>query len=401
MSEHLQESNSEKDVQPTEQAKPEVQPEEKAQNTQDAQYTYRWSYEAQAAYDRRELARQRGKGARVYALVMCLAFAICLLVLGGTVWLSSMETPDRSLSAAEVAEIVNPGTVLIYAANNDTGGYGTGFFVRSNGYIATNYHIVEGMTKIQVETYAGEKRDATLKWHSAYDDLAILKIEGENYPILSIGSSSALKMGETAIAIGNPAGNLCPWTLTQGVVSAVNRTVTVEEGSMIIDLLMIQTDAQVNPGNSGGPLCNDRGEVIGIVARKMTDYEGLGLAIPIDGAMAMINAYLDTGSTDGMVSSVSRARPAIGIQVLDIKKGETVSGDYKAPENGVLVAAVDENGPGSGVLQEGDIILFMDGKRVEDGTALKELLFSYRPGDRATLTVDRYGERLTVNIRFS
>jgi len=365
-------------------------------------YTYRWSYEAQAAYDRKELKEKRGKGAKVYAIVMSVAFLLCLAVLGGTVMLSALETPDRSLSASQVAELVNPGTVLIYASSEDSSGYGTGFFVRSNGYIVTNYHIVNGMSSVTVTLYSGEELDAKVQWYSLYDDLAILKVEGENFPVLTLGDSSQLKMGDTAIAIGNPAGNLCPWTLTQGVISSVNREVTVDDfDTHIVDLTLLQTDAQVNPGNSGGPLCNDRGEVIGIVSRKMTDYEGLGLAIPINGAMELVNAYLETGTTEHIVSKVSRARPQMGVSVVNVKVGDRITNDYKAPCDGILVVAISENSGASKVLMIGDIIISLDGKTVTNQEALKKILYQYRVGDTVNVGICRNGENLTVKLKFS
>ena len=365
-------------------------------------YAYRWSYEAQAAYDRKERKEKRGKGAKVYALVMGVAFLLCLAVLGGTVWLSALETPNRALTTAEVADRVNPGTVLIYAANNDSSGYGTGFFVRSDGYIVTNYHIVSGMKKISVTLYSGEEIEAQLMWHSLYDDLAILKVEGTNFPALTIGDSSALRVGDTAIAIGNPGGELCPWSLSQGVISSLNREVTVDDfDSHIVDLTMLQTDAQVNPGNSGGPLCNDQGEVIGIVSRKMTDYEGLGLAIPINAAMELVNAYLGTGSTEHIVSKVSKARPQIGVSVVDVKIGDRITTDYQAPCNGVLVVKIHANSGAEKVLQVGDIIVSINGKSVVDQDVLKKILYQYRVGETVDVGICRNGENLTVKLKFS
>ena len=363
-------------------------------------YTYRWSYEAQAAYDRRTLKEKSSKGARVYAVVMSVAFLICLALLAGTVILSTLDTPDRSLSAAEVAEMVNPGTLLIYASSDDSSGYGTGFFIRSDGYIVTNYHVVKNVDTILVTMYNGTELKATLKWHSEYDDLALLKVDGENYPTLAIGDSSALKVGDTAIAIGNPAGNLCPWTLTQGVISSVNREITVDDYDMIVDLTLLQTDAQVNPGNSGGPLCNDRGEVIGVVSRKMTDYEGLGLAIPINGAMELINAYLTTGSTKNIVSSVAHPRPQLGIGVVDVKQGEQITEGYKAPCDGVLVVSVSVNSGAYNVLKQADIIVSIDGVSVTDQDMLKEILYRYRVWDTVEVGIYRNGEPMTVNVQF-
>lgn len=360
-------------------------------------YVYRWSYGEQVAHDRAEHRKTRKKGAAVYAVVMTVAFLLCLCFLGGVLYLNA-TAPEEALTTAEVAEIVNPSTVLIYAASNGSSGYGTGFFVRSDGFIATNYHVVAGAKTVSVTLYSGEELEASVKWYSAADDLALLYVEGNGYPTVAIGNSDTLKVGETAIAIGNPAGNLCPWTTTQGIISATVREISVEGSLAIIDMNLIQTDAQVNPGNSGGPLCNDRGEVIGIITRKMTDYEGLGLAIPINGAMELINAYLETGSTDHIRSSVSHVRPTIGIQAAAVKQGDPITNEYSAPKDGILVVGLTANGPAVGVLEPGDLILEMDGVRVTDMEVLRERLYEYRAGDSVKFKVDRLGELIEVTV---
>ncbi len=364
-----------------------------------APYAYRWSYEEQAAYNRKELKKRRGHGAAVYATVMAVAFLLCLCVLTGVLVLNAAGGSGGALTTAEIAETVNPGTVLVYASNSTQYGYGTGFFIRSDGYLLTNYHVIEGAKLISVTLYSGSVQEASVEWYSAADDLAILKIEGSGYPVLRLGNSDTLRVGDVAVAVGNPAGKVCPWSVTQGIISAVNREISVESGSSIIDLTMLQTDAQVNPGNSGGPLCNDRGEVIGIVTRKMTDYEGLGLAIPINGAMELVNAYLTTGTTEHIRSAIARVRPTIGIQALSIRQGEPVNEYYAAQHNGVLVGAVNEGGAAQGILEPGDIILKFGGTAVSDLDSLQKKLYEYRAGDSVELVIDRMGEQLTVTIR--
>ena len=366
-----------------------------------APYAYRWSYEAQSAYDRKESKRRQGKGTAVYAIVMSVAFLLCLSVLIVTLVLNGVFSGSSGLTTAEVAERVNPGTVLIYASGSTQSGYGTGFFIRSDGYIVTNYHVIESARTISVTLYSGTVREASAVWYSWADDLAILKIEGSGYPTLTIGNSDALQVGDTAIAVGNPAGNLAPWTTTQGIISAVDRVISVEENTAIVDMVMLQTDAQVNPGNSGGPLCNDRGEVIGIVTRKMSEYEGLGLAIPINEAMELINAYLTTGSTDHVTSKVSRVRPTMGIQAADIKEGDQIlqNDPYVAPRDGVLVVGVTPGGAAEGILEPGDIILQMGGSDVFTLDQLRTKLYTYSSGQTVEIVVDRFGEQLTLQLR--
>ena len=165
-------------------------------------------------------------------------------------------------------------------------------------------------------------------------------------------------------------------------------------------LLMIQTDAQVNHGNSGGPLCNDRGEVIGIVTRKMNDYEGLGLALPINGVMEYINAFFNTGSTAHVVSSLYKMRPTLGIQAASIKAGDPITDAFSAPQNCVLVAEVNQGGASDGVLQMGDLILAINGNAVTHMDDLKAALYNCRMGDTILLQVNRFGEILNLTITF-
>ena len=361
-------------------------------------YTYRWTYDGQLAHDREQKKRQSSRSAWIYATVMAVAFAICLLLLGGTVWLSRKEAPTEALTVQEVSEMVNPGTVLIYASSSIKSGFGTGFFVRQNGYIVTNYHIIESTENVSVTLYSGDELEAEVVWYSTADDLAILKVDGKGYPTLKIGDSDGVKIGDTAIAIGNPGGNICPWTTTMGIVSAVNREVTVEGSRAIVDLTMMQTDAQVNPGNSGGPLCNDRGEVIGIVTRKLTDYEGIGMAIPINGAMELVNAFLDTGSAANVVSSVSKVRPTIGIQAAAVKQGDSITDAFVAPANGILVISVVSGGSADGTLLSGDLILEINGKTVQELEDLKEILYASRIGDTLRMKVNRFGKMLELSV---
>jgi serine protease Do len=213
-----------------------------------------------------------------------------------------------------------------------------------------------------------------------------------------IGDSKAVKVGDTAIAIGNPGGNVCPWTVTNGIISAVDREVTIEGSRAIVDLTMMQTDAQVNPGNSGGPLCNDRGEVIGIVTRKLTDYEGIGMAIPINGAMELVNAFLDTGSAAHVISSVSKVRLTMGIQAAALKQGDRITETYTAPADGILVISVTPGGASDGVLQSGDMILEINGEPVTELEDLKEILYTCRRGDVLQMTVNRFGQPLQLSI---
>lgn len=384
---------------------------EKTQPVASGAYQYRWSYGDQCAFEQGQRRKKKRGGVLVYAIVMTAVFAVCIGLLVGVLAIygaggydvtEDTSNTDGALTTAEVSELVTPSTVLIYASGQTASGYGTGFFIRENGYIATNYHVVENREYISVTLHSGEELEAELINYSEPDDLAVIKVADGVYPAVKIGNSDAISVGDVAIAIGNPSGANASWSTTQGIISALNREVTVTQTGMIEELTMIQTDAPVNPGNSGGPLCNDRGEVIGIVTRKLTDYEGIGLAIPINGAMEILNAIVDTGSADGVQSSISKVRPTIGITVQDIKVGDKyydAKGNvYTSTQAGVFVVAVDAAGSASGKLKPGDIITSINGETIENQDDLKEQLYSYEVGDDIVLLVWRDGQTVSVLI---
>ena len=263
-----------------------------------ARYEYRWNYAAQKAFDEGEKKKTRKRGAWTYAIVMASAFLLCFAMLAGVlVWYGVTGRSKQaysSLSATEVTERIAPSTVLIYTKQKN-GGYrsGTGFFIRSDGYIATNYHVVEKGTQFEVTLYNAERVNAELIGVSKENDLAILKIKGSRYPTAAIGNSDAVQVGDNVYVIGNPNGAYGAWSTTHGIISSVDRQTTINNKTF----RMLQTDAAINPGNSGGPLCNDRGEVIGVVTQIMLDQdgnrsEGFGMAIPINKAMDILEDIL-------------------------------------------------------------------------------------------------------------
>jgi serine protease Do len=217
-----------------------------------------------------------------------------------------------------------------------------------------------------------------------------------------IGDSATIAVGDVAIAVGNPSGATGAWSTTQGIISSLNREVTVSQNGQIEELTMLQTDAPVNPGNSGGPLCNDRGEVIGIVTRKLNDYEGMGLAIPINGAMEILTAIVEKGTAEGVQSSISKTRPTIGISVLNVVEGTKFSDingkAYTADKTGVAVVGIEKASSAYGKLQLGDIITAIDDKPIQDQDDLKQALYGYKRGDRAEITFWREGKSKTVRI---
>ena len=251
-----------------------------------------------------DLPPRRKQGRKIALVIAFLAVAIvwfCIGVfLGVFLFLNREEKPVEDtavLTTGEAVEKAGPAVVLIEATTKTAVQSGTGFFIRSDGYLLTNYHVVEGGKSIEVTLYPGdEKKTAKLIDYDKKLDLALLSVNGSDFPTVTIGNSDTVLVGDRAIVIGNPSGERCAWTVTQGIVSA-KRVFRQETGA---ETKMIQTDAAVNHGNSGGPLLNDRGGVIGIISKKVADtndsdkeLEGIGLAIPINDAMDAVRQWIN------------------------------------------------------------------------------------------------------------
>ncbi len=367
----------------------------------DIQYSFYWNYNDQLAADREENERKKKKGIRVYVAVLACVFLLCFAMLAATIiWYQTTGIVPGNSTTGVVAEAVKPSVVLIQTASPYSAGNGTGFFLTTDGYIATNYHVVQGAAQISVTLYSGEVMEATLVGYRAEDDLAVIKIEGRGYTPVVVGNSDYMAVGDVAIAIGNPGGPDGGWTTTQGIISALNRTISVEEASYYSEMTMMQTDAQVNPGNSGGPLCNASGEVIGVITRKMTDFEGIGYAIPINEAMRTLNAIMN-GELDGFVSSVSKSRPKVGITGTVIAKGDEfqLGGvTYAAPSAGFIVTEIVQNSGAYGIVQVGDIVCSINGKTVSDLESLQNELYKCYVGQTVSFEVWRKNEKITVEI---
>lgn len=372
-------------------------------------HVYHWNYAAQTAYDCELKHKQNQKGAWTYALVMSAVFIVCISLLLIAAFCYRADQPQNPNFALQgenvigtVADAVNPATVLILASDGYTTSFGTGFFIRSDGYIATNDHVVANRSEIQVRLYTGEILKAEYVAGSSADDLAVLKVKGTRYPTVRIGDSSKVRVGDLAIAIGHPSGEEATWTTTQGIISSTKRIVSVSGTGYTAEVKMMQTDAPVNRGNSGGPLCNAKGEVIGIVARKLTDYEGIGFAIPINEAMQSLEKMID-GTFRQSESTVAATRPSIGISVAELTAGTVLSfengEEYMLPYHGVCVQKVVAGSGADGVLEIGDVIYAMDGKAVSDVASLQALLYRYNVGDSVTFQIFRRGTETEVTVR--
>lgn len=386
-----------------------------------------WNYGQQSAYDMSVRPRRR-KGALTFAIVMTLAFLLSFGALAAVlitypdavedripapgeqlneqpretapveervVYVREYDSESGVLTIPEIAAAVQPSVVGVKVMTQGGVGVGTGFFLRQDGYIATNYHVVDDAVSVTVIGYDGSEHKAEVIGGDELTDLAVLKIEGEGYPAVTVGDSAALLVGETVVAIGTPAGLELAGTVTDGIVSAIDRNVKIYDDSGVLTkrMTLIQTNANINPGNSGGPLINDRGQVIGITTLKLTDgYDGIGFALPINGASEILNSIIETGAA-GEGNSFVTGRPIIGIT------GGNVSIIQGYPASGIIVATISEDYPvAKSGLAVNDIIVALDGIRISTTAELNALLEDMNGGDTVTLTVNRGGKEIDIPV---
>jgi S1-C subfamily serine protease len=270
-------------------------------------------------------------------------------------------------------------------------GIGSGFIVRSDGYIVTNNHVVENARQLQVILRDGAKKyDARVVGTSPDDDVAVLKVDAQNLPALSWGDSSALKVGQLAIAIGSPLGQQN--SVTKGVISALHRSISVPDpstGQVENILNAIQTDAQINPGNSGGPLLNSAGQVVGVNFAIEQAQAGPGLGFALDGNAArdIANQLIQTGHVN---------RPFLGVTYQQLDETAASANGLVV---GALVTAVTAGSPAdhAGVMVH-DVITKVNDQAIDDQHPLKDVLRQYAPGTRVTVTVYRGGKTQTLQV---
>ena len=313
---------------------------------------------------------------------------------------SVLQTGDGSAAAAttasEVTELSANSVVEITTENVTTGsffqqqiqtGAGSGVIVTADGYIVTNNHVIEDSDKITVTLRDGTQYEAQLIGTDEKTDLAVLKIEASGLQPAVFGSSSDLKVGEQAIVIGNPLGQL-GGTVTSGIISALDREITVDGHTMNL----LQTDAAVNPGNSGGGLFNSKGELVGIINAKSSgdDVEGLGFAIPSDTVKEVADALIKNGYVPGRVS--------LGLSVVDISDAQTAM-MYRVDTLGVYILSVEEgsNAEKAG-LQAGDRIVAVGDKEVSSSSDITTALDDYSVGDQVKITITRGGKTGTATV---
>ncbi len=272
-----------------------------------------------------------------------------------------------------------------------TSGVGTGVIVDERGYILTNSHVVGdgNAEEVTVLFHDGKQLKADVLWNETALDLAIIKVEGSGFKAAELGNSDEIEVGGIAIAIGNPLGLDFERSLTQGVISGLNRTIKTSSGAMEN---LIQTDASINPGNSGGPLLNEKGQVIGINTAKVSSGEGLGFAIPINTAKPIVDQFIENGEF---------TRVYLGIRGVGVDQFEQAIGEEVGVDKGVYVVQVDPDGMANKYdIRAGDIITQIDDKEVTGMSNLVKVLYNYRPGDKATVTVLRNNEEVKIDVVF-
>ena len=308
------------------------------------------------------------------------------------------STDGTSMSVQQIASVVSPSVVAITTEQMSSsqtwfGGYyvqsgaGSGVIISQDGYILTCAHVVSGATSVKVQLNGSdESYDATVVGQDSTSDIAVLKIDATGLTPAVIGDSDALAVGEVAVAVGNPLGTLSN-TVTDGIVSALNRQVTVQDN----DMTLIQTDASISPGNSGGGLFNANGELIGIVNAKSSysEAEGIGFAIPINTAMEIGRQLIENGSV---------ARPALGVKIMDVTDAQTAQ-QLGVSTMGVYIVEVTKgSGADAAGVQAGDRVLAVDDTAVSDSSALKNYLKDKGIGDTVNLQVERDGKVLTLAV---
>jgi S1-C subfamily serine protease len=301
---------------------------------------------------------------------------------------------DREESVVRVVQSVRPAVVNISVraqVSTPFGifpqeGQGSGVIVRPDGLILTNNHVVQGAQDITVTLLSGQTLRGRVLGADRFSDLAVVKVESsQRLPAVEMGSSGSLQVGQTAIAIGNPFG--LGNTVTVGVVSALNRSIKADQDFTIESL--IQTDAAINPGNSGGALLDSSGRLIGINTAIIQGAQGIGFAIPIDHARGIMDQIIATGRV---------VRPALGVEILG-EINASIARAYNIPVNYGIITRPSQGSPAERAgMRDQDIIVAIDGQKVETISDMRRELFKKKPGDSVRVEVVRDGKHLTFTV---
>ena len=380
--------------------------------------------EPQAAASKPPKKRRKRSGGRIARSAAALVLAAAMGFAGGFVGarvgnagnkvvIQQVERTDSSaasgtavasggMTTSQVSEMVSPSVVVItteqvvysqwswYGQNQVESGAGSGVIISSDGYILTCAHVVSGASQITV-TIGDTDYTATVVGEDDTSDVAVLKIDATGLTPATVGDSDSLSVGDSVLAVGNPLGEL-GGTVTSGIVSALNRSVTIQGSSSTNTMSLIQMDASVSPGNSGGGLFNMNGELIGLVNAKSSssDAEGLGFAIPINDAIQVAQDLLENGYVSG--------RPYMGITYIAVTDAQTAA-QLNVNAYGVYVVDVVQGGPADKAgLKAGDRIVSIDGTEIAQKDDLGTLMQQHTAGDTLSITVARDGQMQTVSL---
>lgn len=414
-------------------------------------YAYRWDYTEQNQADKAKRP-SNAHGLRNFAIIMTVAFVLAIGTLIGVLLLD--DSLPSSSSVGDPLDILydqcSPSYVAISVVSElGTSGCGSGIILTGDGYIATNYHVVEGAKSLNVILHDGTKVEAEYVDGDDLNDIAIIKINKRNLIAATLGSSASVRVGDKVMAIGTPYSIQYRGTMTSGYISALDRKYAAknENGTVNKVITLLQTDTSVNPGNSGGPLFNMDGEVIGIVSMKIagSEYEGMGFAIPIDGVRDMLFDIIKHGKLTISNGGSAFEGAALGISGFTVEKDVTymLAGDYHyevvtdengdkivkyvndfgvvlpipmndtelledhgiteytlytAPAGGVLIMATSEGFDSADKLKPDDIILSANGISCAQIEALQEIIASCRVGDKLELEVWRNNKTVSVTV---
>ena len=380
--------------------------------------------EPQAAASKPPKKRRKHSGGRIARSAVALVLAAAMGFAGGFVGarvgnagnkvvIQQVERTDSGaasgtavasggMTTSQVSEMVSPSVVVItteqvvysqwswYGQNQVESGAGSGVIISSDGYILTCAHVVSGASQITV-TIGDTDYTATVVGEDDTSDVAVLKIDATGLTPATVGDSDSLSVGDSVLAVGNPLGEL-GGTVTSGIVSALNRSVTIQGTSSTNTMSLIQMDASVSPGNSGGGLFNMNGELIGLVNAKSSssDAEGLGFAIPINDAIQVAQDLLENGYVSG--------RPYMGITYIAVTDAQTAA-QLNVNAYGVYVVDVVQGGPADKAgLKAGDRIVSIDGTEIAQKDDLGTLMQQHTAGDTLSITVARDGQMQTVSL---
>lgn len=300
---------------------------------------------------------------------------------------SDITTIAKSASESVVEITTETRTTGEFMNQYVSKGAGSGVIIRQDGYIVTNYHVIDGASTYKVRTKDGKEYDAEFIGGSASNDIAVLKINAKGLTVAAIGDSDKLETGDLVVAIGNPLGTL-GGTVTEGIISATSRDINIDGNTMTL----LQTSAAINPGNSGGGLFNSNGELVGIVNAKSTgeDIEGLGFAIPINTAIDIVEQIINNGFVEGGFT--------IGVTLVQIDN-DILLKRFDVNEKGVYIYEVNANSIAEKAgLKSRDRIISINGNKIKVSDDAINIIKNSKKGDTIKMVVDRNGKETLIKI---